>query len=76
MNAYAETAASASFNIAYNSLERRFGERGTADSVRRLAAEQEENELLRRRHTASAHARNAATGIQDIRPARPRTAFI
>lgn len=43
MNAYAETAASASFNIAYNSLERRFGERGTADSVRRLAAEQEEN---------------------------------
>ena len=45
MNAYAETAASASFNIAYNSLERRFGERGTADSVRRLAAEQEENEI-------------------------------
>ena len=45
MNAYAETAASASFNIAYNSLERRFMERGTADAVRRLAAEQEENEI-------------------------------
>lgn len=45
MNAYAETTASASFNIAYNSLERRFTERGTADSVRRLAAEQEENEI-------------------------------
>lgn len=44
MNAYAENAASASFNIAYNSLERRFSERGTGDSVRRIAAKQEEAE--------------------------------
>ena len=36
MNAYADVNASASFNIAYNSLERRFSERGTSDSVRRL----------------------------------------
>ena len=44
MNAYADVNASASFIIAYNSLERRFSERGTSDSVRRLAMEQEENE--------------------------------
>lgn len=49
MNAYADTSASASFNIAYNSLERRFMERGTSDSVRKLIAEQEDNE----RKTAS-----------------------
>lgn len=44
MNANTDTAASASFNITYNSLERRFAERGTADAVRKMAAEQEENE--------------------------------
>ncbi len=44
MNAYAENAALASYHIAYNSLERRFSDRGTGDSVRRIAAVQEENE--------------------------------
>lgn len=44
MNANAETAASASYNIAYNSLERRFFGRGTADAARKIAFEQEENE--------------------------------
>ncbi len=44
MNAYKDVNTSASFNIAYNSLERRFYERGASDSVRKLAMEQEENE--------------------------------